>query len=189
LRIGRVSRRVNNRLRGALRKLGIAHQRPGQRDVIQAVLDGEDALAVMPTGSGKSLCYQVPALALDGPTLVVSPVDAATLNSTLTAREEARAMEEIRRQKTRIVYVTPERLALGERATVLGRRKPALAVIDEAHCIWQWGPTFVRRTSRSLRRSPRSAIRPCLRSSGISGRHHPPLPGRVRPAFALGRFE
>ena len=106
---------------------GLDHLRPGQKEVIQSVLDGRDTLAVMPTGSGKSLCYQLPALNLPGTAIVVSPlislmkdqaekleevgVDAAQVNSTLNAHEESETLQNIRRSQSEVVFVTPERLS------------------------------------------------------------------------------
>ena len=112
----------------ALREVfGYEAFRPGQRDAIEAILSGRDVLAVMPTGAGKSLCYQIPALVMDGITLVISPlislmrdqvdalvqsgVRAAYINSTLTPRQHALAMENARQGMYRIIYVAPERLA------------------------------------------------------------------------------
>src|SRR5215210_441428 len=103
---------------------GIRRLRPGQEDVIRSVLAGRDTLAIMPTGAGKSLCYQLPALHLRGTTVVVSPlialmkdqadkleeagVDATAVNSTLSASDESAALEEIRKSHADIVFATPE---------------------------------------------------------------------------------
>jgi ATP-dependent DNA helicase RecQ len=141
-------------MRRTLREtFGIARLRPEQEKVIRSVLAGRDTLAVMPTGSGKSLCYQLPALHLPGTTVVVSPlislmkdqadklaeagVDAAQVNSTLGARAEEEALAETEEARSDVVFATPERLADPEFLATLGAKRVALFVIDEAHCISQ----------------------------------------------------
>ena len=147
-------------------RFGYDQFRPLQAEIIQTVLDGNDALVLMPTGGGKSLCYQLPALCLDGLTLVVSPlialmkdqvdalrangIAAAFVNSTVPPREARETLAEARAGRLKILYIAPERLAVPGFSDFLRSVRVRQIAIDEAHCISEWGHDF-RPDYRNLR--------------------------------------
>ena len=137
---------------------GFEEFRPGQEQAVDALLAGRNVLTVMPTGSGKSLCFQVPALIRDGLTIVVSPlvalmqdqvaalnfagVAADAINSSRDRAENVAAWQRAASGETRLLYMAPERLMTERMLAALGRLDVGLIAIDEAHCISQWGPSF-----------------------------------------------
>jgi ATP-dependent DNA helicase RecQ len=150
---------------------GYSSFRPGQERIIRTLLEGRDTLGIMPTGGGKSVCYQIPALLLDGLTLVISPlislmkdqvdtlnslgIAAASINSTLTGGEVGRVLREAESGRLRLLYVAPERLESDWFRERVRELKVPFVAVDEAHCVSQWGHDF---------RPSYTAIAPFLRS-------------------------
>ena len=183
--------------------------RPLQAEAMQAVLDNRDSVVVLPTGGGKSLCYQTPALAMDGVAVVVSPlislmkdqvdalvangVSAASVNSTHSVSERRGAADDIRAGRLKLLYLSPERLTVEKTLEFLKSSKISFFAIDEAHCISQWGHDFrpeYRMLSRLKQEFPGVAVHAYTATATTAVRQD--IADQLRlsqPLFHVGSFD
>lgn len=186
-------------LREALQKhFGFESFRPGQEQVIQSLLEGRSALALFPTGAGKSICYQLPAILLEGTALVISPlialmkdqvdalkrrgIAAARLDSTLSSAEASDVLAQLRKGTLKLLYLAPERLVSESFMNRLREVNLSLLAIDEAHCISEWGHNFRPEYLRLAKVARELAIHPIL---ALTATATPPVARDICRAFAI----
>ncbi len=181
---------------------GHAAFRPGQEQVMQALLAGRSALALFPTSAGKSLCYQLPALLMDGVTLVISPlialmkdqveglrargIGAARLDSSLKLEEVQQVFEDLRTGAVKLLYIAPERLMNENFIERLKRLKIAMMAVDEAHCISEWGHNFRPEYLRLALVARELGIKPVL---ALTATATPSVAADIRRAFEIAEAD
>lgn len=181
---------------------GHAAFRPGQQQVIETLLAGRSALALFPTSAGKSLCYQLPALLMDGVTLVISPlialmkdqvealkargIAAARLDSSLSQQVAAEVFDDMRNGTLKLLYIAPERLMNENFIERLKKLKIAMMAVDEAHCISEWGHNFRPEYLRLAHVARELGIRPVL---ALTATATPSVAADIRAAFFIGQAD
>ena len=184
------------------RSFGHASFRAGQEQVIESLLAGRSALALFPTGAGKSLCYQLPSLLMDGLTVVISPlialmkdqvealqsrgIAAARLDSSLTPAEATGVYEGIRSGTLKLLYIAPERLTSEQFVARLARTKIAMMAVDEAHCISEWGHNFRPEYLRLAHVAKDLGISPVL---ALTATATPAVAADIRRAFGIAESD